>query len=415
MKIPIHVEDFVYEGNTFYRFPTGESAEEVLVRDLEYSDFFIVTRGAPAPSSTGSAPTITQGTEANRVTAAASGARAIASAKVHSSWNRIVLSGALRDGTSGNRIFTKDYVLGEPPDRWTIHAFADDIVLYMTGERGVAQTRIAFVQGSGRQREIHLIDYDGQHPTQLTNLKTIVLSPSWAPGGERLAFTSFGHGQAAVVGWSLRDRRTWTVSPKEGMAASPAWSPDGRKIAFTRCLGGNIEIFLADAGGGNPVRLTQHPAIDTSPTFSPDGNSIAFTSDRSGQTQIYVMDREGANLRRLTFTGKQNDSPDWSPKGDRIAFISVQSNFFDICTMRPDGGDLQRLTGEEGMHENPRWAPDGRHIVYSKLHRGERRLHVMASDGSGKRVLTSGKGDQYNPAWSPAMSLQSPRGDGSQP
>ena len=75
-----------------------------------------------------------------------------------------------------------------------LHAFSDDIVLYMTGERGVGQTRIAFVRDHGGTREIHLIDYDGQNEEQSTRMKTIVLSPAWAPGGDRLAFTSFGGG-----------------------------------------------------------------------------------------------------------------------------------------------------------------------------------------------------------------------------
>jgi TolB protein len=404
MKIPIHVEDFVYEGTAFFRFPTGQSAEEVLVRDLEYSDFFTVTRGLPSSASAGTT-----------AIPPPDGTRAIASATAHSSWGRQVISGNLRDAATGNKIFSKDYAIGDPPDVWAVHAFSDDIVLYMTGERGVAQTRIAYVRESGGKREIHLVDYDGLHDVRLTDLKTIVLSPCWAPGGERIAFTSFGAGQPAVVGFNLRDKRTWTISPAGGMSASASWSPDGRKVAFARSLQGNIEIYMADAGGGNPVRLTEHPSIDTSPTFSPDGNSIAFTSDRTGQTQVYVIGRDGTNLRRLTFTGKQNDSPDWSPKGDRIAFVSIQDDFFDICTMRPDGGDPRRLTQREGMHENPRWAPDGRHIVYSRLYRGERQLYVMASDGSGKRALTSGKGAQYNPAWSPAMSLQSPRGEGTGP
>jgi TolB protein len=397
-KIPVHVEEFHYEGVRLVRFPGGEAPEDILVRDLEYSDFFRVSRG---PSRVGQAGAIEAVAPAD--------ARAIATATVRSSWGRRILAAELRDAKSGNRIFSKDYPLGDPPERWAIHAFSDDIVLYMTGEKGVAQTRIAFVQDYGDRREIHWIDYDAVGGEALTQMGTIVLSPSWSPSGDRLAFTSFAGGGAGVVGLSLRDGRSWTVAPGDAMSASPCWSPDGRRIAFTRSVDGNPEIFLADAGGGNLTRLTHNRAIDTSPAFSPDGNYIAFTSDRAGNPQVYVMDREGADVRRLSFFGKQNDSPDWSPKGDRIAFVSMFDGVFDICTMRPDGSDVRRLTANEGSHENPRWAPDGRHLVYSKRHRGERRIYIMAANGSGKRALTDGKGGQYNPAWSPALNLQSAR------
>jgi TolB protein len=401
VRIPIHVEEILYEGGIPpISFANGETPDQVLVKDLEYSSFFRVSSGPAAPAGPASpGGTVPQG------------ARAIASGTIRKSWGRVMLTGALRDGATGNRIFSKDYPIGAPPDRWAIHAFSDDIVLYMTGERGVAQTRIAFVRDHGGTREINLIDYDGQNEEEITQLKTIVLSPAWAPGGDRLAFTSFGAGQAGVFALALRDGKFWRVSPGGGMSASPAWSPDGRRIAFTRSLDGNAEVFIADAGGGGADRLTHSPGIDTSPSFSPDGGQIAFTSDRSGNPQIYLMDCGGGNVRRLTFAGKQSDSPDWSPKGDRIAFVCLLDDLFDVCTMRPDGSDLRRLTSHEGMHENPRWAPDGRHLAYSKQYAGERRVYIMAADGSGKRALTGGRGAQYNPAWSPAMSLQSVRGN----
>ncbi len=405
VRIPIHVEEFLYEtGISPIRFANDESPEQILVRDLDYSSFFRVSRG-PAAGAAGADP----GGQASRPP---EGTRTVASGMVRRSWGRLVLTGSLRDAATSNRIFEKDYALGEPPDRWAVHAFADDIVLYMTGERGVAQTRIAFVRDyGGGKRELHLVDADGLSEQQLTHLGTLVLSPAWSPTGDRLAFTSFGFGQPAVVGFALRDQKSWRISPAgASMAASPAFSPDGRRVAYTQSIGGNLEIFASDADGGHPLQLTFNPAIDTSPTFSPDGGQIAFTSDRSGNPQIYVMDREGGNVRRLTFAGKQSDSPDWSPKGDRIAFVCIIDDVFDICTMRPDGSDPARLTAGEGMHENPRWAPDGRHLVYSKLSGGERRIYVMAADGSGKRALTGGRGAQYNPAWSPALSLQSVRG-----
>jgi TolB protein len=400
VRIPIHVEEFQYEGGLpQVRFASGETPEQILLKDLEYSSFFRVSFGSAAPAGPGLAgEALPQGT------------RAIASGMIHRSWGRVVLTGNLRDGATGTRIFSKDYALNDPPDRWAVHAFSDDIVLYMTGERGVGQTRIAFVRNLGGTREINLIDYDGQNEEQITQLKTIVLSPAWAPGADRLAFTSFGGGQAGVFALALRDGKFWRVSPGGGMSASPAWSPDGRRIAFTRSLDGNSEVFIADTDGGGVTRLTHSPGIDTSPSFSPDGGQIAFTSDRSGSPQIYLMDREGGNVRRLTFSGKQSDSPDWSPKGDRISFVCLLDGLFDVCTMRPDGSDLRRLTTNEGMHENPRWAPDGRHLVYSKQYGGERRVYIMAADGSGKRALTGGRGAQYNPAWSPALSLQSVRG-----
>lgn len=395
-KIPIHVEEFLYENAPIVRLAGGETLEDILVSDLNHSDFFRVSIG-PNPRSGRS----------GRSSLPPSDVRAIASASVRSSWGRTVVAGELRDAETGNRIFSKNYPLTESNERWAIHAFSDDIVLYLTGERGVAETRIAFIRDYGDTREIHVIDYDGVGERVITNFGTIVISPDWAPSADRIGFTSFASGQASIVGMDLEDGKTWRISPAGAMSSSSRWSPDGRHVVFARSVDGNSEIFLAEASGGNMVRLTYQRGIDTSPCFSPDGRQIAFTSDRTGRPQIYVMDRGGGNAQRISYVGKQNDSADWSPHGDRIVFISLIDGHYEICTMWPDGSNQRQLTKNEGMHENPRWAPDGRHIVYSKLHRGQRRIHIMAYNGAGKRVLTSGKGAQYNPAWSPAMRSES--------
>ena len=399
MRIPIHVEDFTYRGGASIRFPSGEAPEDVLVVDLQNADFFVVTRGKPP---TGDPPVPLPPPQ---------GTRAIASGAIHDDGGRVTLEGSLRDAKTGTRIFMKPYPIPSPPDRRAMHAFSDDIVLYLTGERGIAQTQIVYVRDHGRSREIEIVDYDGGNLRQLTHLGTILISPAWAPRGDALAFTSFGAGQAAVYGLGLTDGKTWRISPSSGMSSSGRWSPDGRSIAYARSTGGNTDIFLADAGGGNPTRLTTDPGIDTAPSFSPDGTRIAFTSDRSGTPQVYVMDRDGSNAHRLTFEGKENDSPDWSPKGDLIAFVCMYDSVYDICTMPPDGRDRPfRMTAGEGSHENPHWAPDGRHLVFSQLIGGVRRIYVMAADGTGKRVLTGGKGDQYNPAWSPIPMMQFEQG-----
>ncbi len=394
-RIPLHIEDFAYQGVSPIRFPGGESPEDVLVADLRNADFFVVSRGGAPVGDPPIALPPPQGT------------RAIASGRVYIDGGRIVMEGSLRDATTATRIFTKPYPFSNPPDRRSVHAFSDDIVLYLTGEKGIAGTQIVYVRDHGASREIEIVDCDGENVRQLTHLGTILISPAWSPNGEDLAFTSFASGEAGVYGFRLADGKTWRISPA-GMSSAPRWSPDGRSIAYARSVGGNTDIYIADANGGNPTRLTFDPAIDTAPSFNPDGTRIAFTSDRSGTPEVYVTDRDGSTAQRLTFVGKECDSPDWSPKGDLIAFVCMFDSVYDICTMPPDGtSEPSRLTAGEGSHENPHWAPDGRHLVFSEVVGGVRKIYVMAADGTGKRALTDGKGDQYNPAWSPMQVVQS--------
>ncbi len=390
-KSRMEVQDWTYQDTPRRLLATGEACEDVLVQDLTYSDFFRVERQEPFAALPGDS-------------ALHAPPRAVATGTVRRRGGQVVLEGQLTDPSSGKLIFARTYILEDPPERWTVHAFSDDIVLYLTGERGVAETRIAYVGDATGNKEIYLVDYDGARVEMKTNLQSISLSPRWSPDGNRLAFTTFAHGNPELAGLDLRNGRLWPISARPGMNSAPCWSPDGDHLLASLSFEGNSELYLLDATGRNPRRLTFSPSIETSPTWSPKGNQIAFTSDRSGEPQIFVMDADGTNVRRLTFVGKHSDSPDWSPKGDRILFVSLIDKVFDICSIRPDGSDLVRLTGGDGNHENPRWAPDGRHLTFAMRQNDSRRLFVMAADGSGIRQLTWSRGDQYNPAWSPPLS-----------
>ncbi len=56
VRIPIHVEEILYEGGLSpISFANGETPDQVLVKDLEYSSFFRVSSGPAAPAGPASA------------------------------------------------------------------------------------------------------------------------------------------------------------------------------------------------------------------------------------------------------------------------------------------------------------------------------------------------------------------------
>lgn len=383
-KTSVLVREFDYDGAQRRLLARGESPEQVLAQDLEFSDFFSVQRedgrrGTPAET--------------------------VVYARVVSRFGKVVLQGQLLESATGDVIFESEYPLGDPPDRWALHAFSDDVVLYLTGEAGVASTRIAFVGNATGSKEVYLVDYDGARLSRVTSLGSITISPAWSAEGKYIACTTFASGNPDLAKIEVGDPEVVAISTRQGINSAPEWDPAGSgDIIAALSYEGNTELYRMNSNGGDLHRLTFEPnSIETSATFSPSGGQIAFVSDRTGQTQIYIMDADGANVRRLTYLNGYCDSPDWSPKGDSIVFVGRVDGAFDLFTMAADGTNLRRLSSGEGNHENPSWAADGRHIVYAKRDGNDRRLFITAADGSGKRQLTWSRGDQYNPAWSPPL------------
>jgi TolB protein len=279
------------------------------------------------------------------------------------------------------------------------HQAADAIVRQLTGERGVAATRLAFGIQNGRQRrDLALVDYDGHNLECLTDMGVIALSPDWRRDGYALVFAALQPGRQTLYTLAVGGRPV-PLSSAAGMHGTPAWSPDGKRLAFTSSHEGDPEIYVRGPAPGSTVRLTHSWAIDCSPSWSPTGRELAFTSDRAGTPQIYLMDAEGANVRRLTFSGNYNTSPAWSPQGDRIAYVARIENHLQVCTISLNGENLVQLT-TEGNNEDPAWSPDGLHLVFSSSVDHGPDLWVMHYDGSGKQRSTTTHG-AVMPAWGP--------------
>jgi TolB protein len=324
----------------------------------------------------------------------------LAVGQVSSRGREAVVEGRLFDVATGNMVFGKRYV-GDPKFyRLIIHRFADDIVFHLTGEKGVAQTRIAYVSGVSRTaKEIFVMDYDGANPVAVTGNQSINLSPRWSPDGRMVAYTSYRNGNPDLFVLNFDSGRREVLSAQRGLNATPGWSPDGQWLAFAMSAGGGTNIFLIPKGGGSPKPLTSGPAISVSPSFSPNGRQIVFNSDRGGSPQIYIMDVDGTNLHRVTFQGNYNSSPRWSPRGEKIAFMCRLAGN-QICLINPDGRGLQQLTSL-GVNEDPAWSPDGRHIAFTSTRMGRRDIFVMHADGTEQTRLAQSGQENYLPDWSP--------------
>jgi TolB protein len=284
--------------------------------------------------------------------------------------------------------------------RSAVHRMADEILLQITGEKGVHNTKIAYALAQGAGKEICISDFDGANVKQITQNRSINLSPNWSPDGRRIAFTSYLRRNPDLYLIDVDGKNLQPLSRYPGLNVSPSWSPDGKKIALMMGMEGKSDIYLIDTNGGNPKRLTKGHGNEASPTWSPDGEWIAFVSDRSGSPQIYIMARDGSNVRRLTFEGGYNTNPSWSPKGDRIAFCARAEGRFEIFTIGIDGSGLKRMTSNSGHNESPSWSPDGRYIAFSSTRTGASRIFIMNANGFNQRALAPSKGGESSPAWS---------------
>lgn len=289
--------------------------------------------------------------------------------------------------------------------RATAHKIADLVYEKLLGQPGAFSTLISYVtaNGTGEKKEYILwkADSDGENPQEILKSNYAIMSPSWSPDGESIAYASLeeaGAQKVFIQKWR-KGQRSIVSTVKPGLNGAPSWSPDGKFLAFTIIKDGNSDIYRLDLNSKQLKQLSNHYAIDTEPVWTPDGQWIVFTSDRSGRPQLYKTTVNGESVKRLTFEGTENARAAISPDGKSIAMVHKRDGQDKIALMDMDGGNLIVLT-DGHFDESPSFAPNGSMIIYATSEGQQGTLATVSTDGRFRQSLAY-QGDVREPAWSP--------------
>jgi TolB protein len=316
------------------------------------------------------------------------------------------VSFTLYDVFRGQELATSSMSTTQNGLRITAHRIADEIYEKLTGQRGVAATRIAYVtasgQGDGQTVALRVSDADGYNPQTIVSSGEPLMSPAWSPDGRRLAYVSFENRRSSIYVQDLASGRRDLVASYPGINSSPAFSPDGQRLAMTLSKDGSADIYVLNLMTRELTRLTDHFGIDTEPAWSPDGRDIIFTSDRGGSPQIYRMSTAGGPAGRVSFEGDYNARASYAPDGNSITMVTRVNGQFRIAVQDLRRG-YTRLVSSGSLDESPSFAPNGSMVIYATVHGGRGVLATASVDGGGNQRLSQDTGEVREPAWSPLI------------
>jgi len=270
------------------------------------------------------------------------------------------------------------------------HAFANDIVQTLTGNRGIAGSRIAFSATRTGRKEIYIGDCDGSALQQLTHDNSISVGPSLSPDGHLLAYTGYKAGYADIYLVNLSTGSRDRIIKYPGTNSGAAFSPGGDRIACTLSKDGNPELYVCGLNG-SARRLTHTSGVESSPTWSPGGDEIIYSYDDHGGPQLFRISSSGGSGQQLSTGFGYCTEPDWSPDGSKLAFNVREEGSFSVAVMDLRGGSARIVASGE----RPVWGPDSRHLIFSD----DGVLYLMDVQTGRKKAIVSGLGRATEPTW----------------
>lgn len=306
----------------------------------------------------------------------------------------------LWDTVRGQDLGGQAHAVAEADLRLAAHRIADFIYEKLTGERGVFETRIAYVTKAAQRYTLWVADSDGEGAQVALASAEPIISPAWSPNGGELAYVSFETRKPVVYAQEIASGKRRPIASFKGSNSAPAWAPDGQNLAVVLTRDGLSQIYGVNRSGDNVRRLAISPGIDTEPAYTPDGRNLYFVSDRGGSPQIYRMAAGGGGAERVTFNGSYNISPALSPDGRWMAYVTRDGGAFRLQLMELATGAITSLTDTRD-DESPSFAPNSRLIIYATRSQGRNVLMTTTLDGKIKATLLSNRGDVREPVWGP--------------
>ena len=296
----------------------------------------------------------------------------------------------------------QSFIAFTPDLRLVAHRIADQVYEKLTGDKGIFSTRITYITEHSDRHMVLVSDADGENAQAALTSREPIISPSWSPNGNELAYVSFEGRKPVVYIHDVSTGKRRVLANFKGSNSAPAWSPDGKSLAVTLSNEGGSQIFIIDAKGGDPRRITQSNGIDTEPVFTPDGSAIYFVSDRGGSPQIYRIPSAGGSVQRVTFNGNFNTSPAVSPNGKFLAYISRNNGRFQLMLMELATERISTLTANY-FDSKPSFAHNSNLILYATRLQDKEIMIATTLDGKINFQLTTQISTVREPHWGPFL------------
>ncbi|MGB0911610.1 MAG: Tol-Pal system beta propeller repeat protein TolB, partial [Nitrospirales bacterium] len=122
----------------------------------------------------------------------------------------------------------------------------------------------------GGRPQVYIMDADGSNVRRLTYEGDYNAAPTWSPHGDWIAFVCRISGEGFKLCRMTPDgKQLVQITSGRSIDDSPSWAPNGRHLVFSSIRGGKSHIYIINSDGTGLEQVTSGGTHHSSPAWSP--------------------------------------------------------------------------------------------------------------------------------------------------
>jgi len=287
--------------------------------------------------------------------------------------------------------------------------YAADPQISPSGDRVVYARTFMDRMEDRRTSRLWVVNTDGSGHRPITDPETNASQPRWSPSGDRVAYVASTEGGAEIYVRWMDTGQTARFTQLEESPGGLSWAPNGERLAFTMFVEAETKPFAQLPSPPEGADWAERPDVITQTHYRSDGGGYA----ERGHTQLFTISAAGGTPQQITTAPYDHGgTPTWTPDGETLLLSANRHEDWRLDPLNTEvyavdmaSGSVRALTNRQGPDGNVAIAPDGSTIAYTGFDDREQgyqitKLYVMDRDGTNARLLTEGfERDIQNPTF----------------
>ncbi|MDQ1237520.1 MAG: Tol-Pal system beta propeller repeat protein TolB [Wigglesworthia glossinidia] len=286
--------------------------------------------------------------------------------------------------------------------RKVAHDISNEIFKKLTGITGAFHTRIAYIiynKNNEYPYQLCIADYDGYNQKVIHQSNMPLMSPSWSPDEENIAYVTFEYGNSAIKIKNLKNGSIRHIANFPYHNGAPAFSPDGEKLAFVLSKTGSLNLYIMFLKSGLIKQITNNSNNNTEPSWFPNNKELTYTSDQNGNPQIYKINIHNKKSDRISWEGSKNQNSEVSSDGTFLAMVNSEKKEQHIALLDLKLESTKILT-KTFLDEAPSISPNNTMIIYKASYKKNSSIELISTNGRFKKSILKIDGQIKFPRWS---------------